>query len=406
MLRLNFIEILKFIYIQIPLLFVFLIPAGHEFYSPVLVLWGLLSIVFFVKYKQSDLSMLKHSFWLWLYFLLTVFSNYLFFNPDDTFSAIEVKFSFLALPLLFAVYPNLNNFFFKLLLNAFVSGTLFWSIVQMARSIFMFFIHHDSSFFFYTEFSYFIHPSYYALYVCTSILLMHHFEILPPSFHKMKFLIYFIFTLFVLLASSKIGIICLIIVLGFLLFEALQRKYPFWITLFILLGGLILMVSIVYMIEPVRNRFLNVIQNMEQPLDKSSTESNMVRRLVWIADENVVERMPWYGYGVANVNKVLSKEYEELDFTGAKQRNLNAHNQYYQTLIGLGWLGLLVLILIHLDLLFYGILQRKRVWLYILLIMVLNFLVESMLQRAAGSIYFSFITILLCLEKKIGVTSN
>jgi O-antigen ligase len=235
---------------------------------------------------------------------------------------------------------------------------------------------------------------------------MHHFEILPPSFHKMKFLIYFIFTLFVLLASSKIGIICLIIVLGFLLFEALQRKYPFWITLFILLGGLILMVSIVYMIEPVRNRFLNVIQNMEQPLDKSSTESNMVRRLVWIADENVVERMPWYGYGVANVNKVLSKEYEELDFTGAKQRNLNAHNQYYQTLIGLGWLGLLVLILIHLDLLFYGILQRKRVWLYILLIMVLNFLVESMLQRAAGSIYFSFITILLCLEKKIGVTSN
>lgn len=406
MLRLNFKEILKFIYIQIPLLFAFLIPAGHEFYSPVLVLWGLLSIAFFVVYKQGELSVLKQSFWLWFYFLLTVLSNYLFFNPEDAFSAIEVKFSFLALPLLFAVYPNLNDFFYKLLLNAFVSGTLFWSIVQLIRSIVMFFIHHDSSCFFYTEFSYFIHPSYYAMYVCTAILFIHHYEILPPPMHKIKYLIYFLFAVSAVLASSKIGIICLVIVMGTLLFETLQKKYPFWITLSIITLGFVLIISIVYMMEPVRNRFMNVIQNIEQPLDKSSTESNMVRRLVWIADETVVERMPWYGYGVANVNKVLSEEYDELDFTGAKQRNLNAHNQYYQTLIGLGWPGFLVLVLIHLDFLFYGILQRNRVWLYILLVMILNFLVESMLQRAAGSVYFAFITILLCLDKKIKCTST
>jgi hypothetical protein len=308
--------------------------------------------------------------------------------------------------LLFAVYPNLNEFFFKLIINSFVSGTLFWSIVQLIRSIVMFFIHHDSSFFFYTDFSCFIHPSYYAMYVCTSILFIHYFEILHPSLQKMKYLIYFLFAVFAVLASSKIGIVCLVMVLGILLFETLKRKYPFWITLSIITGAIVLIISVVYMIEPVRNRFINVIQNIEQPLDKSSTESNMVRRLVWIADEKVVERMPWYGYGVANVNKVLSKEYEELDFTGAKQRNLNAHNQYYQTLIGLGWPGLLALTLIHLDFLFYGILQRKRVWLYILLVMVLNFLVESMLQRAAGSIYFAFISVLLCLEKKIRFSSN
>jgi O-antigen ligase len=235
---------------------------------------------------------------------------------------------------------------------------------------------------------------------------MHHFEIFPPKLIKLKGILFLLFSVFVVLASSKVGIICLMIVSGLLLFETLKKKYPVWLTLFILLGGLILMISIVYIMEPVRNRFMNVLQNIEQPLDKSSTESNMVRRLVWIADETVIARMPWYGYGVANVNKVLTKEYEELDFTGAKQRNLNAHNQYYQTLIGLGWPGLLVLILIHLDFLFYGILQRKRVWLSILFVIILNFLVESMLQRAAGSIYFSFITILLCLEKKIRLTSN
>ncbi|MCX8080461.1 MAG: O-antigen ligase family protein [Bacteroidia bacterium] len=378
-----------------------MIPGGHEFFSPALAVWLIFSFGFYFKFKTFHLSVIKHAWPMIAYFVLTVISNYVFFNPDDPFSAIEVKLSFLLLPLAFAFYPYHGTEFKKLLMNAFVSGILFWSIIQLLRSLFLVIIKQNFNFLFYTEFSSFIHPSYYAMYVCTVLLMINFFELIPNQIKNLKTWLNLVFPVFVLISASKMGIICLFLTLCVLIMKALKEKFNTALTLIIFIASAILMMTTIFVIEPIRNRFVFVTDSIEMPLDKTSTESNMVRRLVWIADKEAINKMPWYGYGVANVNKVLSGEYERLGFTGAKSRNLNAHNQYLQTLIGLGWMGLILLLWMHWEMLRAGAETKNYFWITLLIILILNFLVESMLQRASGSIYFSFVYMLFLMIEKV-----
>ena len=101
------------------------------------------------------------------------------------------------------------------------------------------------------------------------------------------------------------------------------------------------------------------------------------------------------GVGTGDVKDVLLQKYQEKGITNAYLLRLNAHNQYLQTTIALGILGLLV-VLGCLFLPLYEALRQKNILVFLfILIVAFNLLVESMFERQAGIVFYSFFNALL-----------
>ena len=104
----------------------------------------------------------------------------------------------------------------------------------------------------------------------------------------------------------------------------------------------------------------------------------------------IIRERPILGQGVGDANDLLYQRYELNGLSGALLHRLNAHNQYFQTAIGLGFVGLLLLSLLTFWQVIAAFIKRRMLLFVFALIISLNFLVESMLQTSAGVLYFTF----------------
>jgi O-antigen ligase len=133
------------------------------------------------------------------------------------------------------------------------------------------------------------------------------------------------------------------------------------------------------------------VQNISiQHLDKTSSESNTIRLLVWEQSVQLIKDNFWFGLGVGDANDALYKAYANNGITGALEHRLNAHNQYLQTFLGMGFFGFLLLLYLSLGELIKGIGKKNVMLSFFSLLICLNFLVESMLQAVAGTLFFAF----------------
>ena len=71
-------------------------------------------------------------------------------------------------------------------------------------------------------------------------------------------------------------------------------------------------------------------------------------------------------------------------------RKLNPHNQYFQTAIEVGMVGLFFLLAIIFFGLYYAILNKNWLLLFILISLAFNCLFESILQRQSGIVFYTF----------------
>ncbi len=91
-------------------------------------------------------------------------------------------------------------------------------------------------------------------------------------------------------------------------------------------------------------------------------------------------------------------EYEKLGMKGALEHKLNAHNEFYQVFISLGLIGFIFLILSLILPLFFAIKTNNGIYILFLVIVILNFLPESMLETQAGVMFYAFFNSLLCFK--------
>jgi O-antigen ligase len=138
---------------------------------------------------------------------------------------------------------------------------------------------------------------------------------------------------------------------------------------------------------------LSVTQS-NQVIDKSATESTAVRMLIWEQAIQIIKQYPIIGTSPGDANDALYKAYAENGLTGAYEKKLNAHNQFFQTFIGTGIIGFLILCLITIYPIIHGIIKKNYFLSIFGFIVTLNFLVESMLQTQAGVIFYIF---MLCI---------
>jgi len=115
-----------------------------------------------------------------------------------------------------------------------------------------------------------------------------------------------------------------------------------------------------------------------------------------------VERHPWNGVGIGDVQDSIMKEYQVRGMTGAYEKKLNAHSQLFQTAIAIGIPGLILLLLLFVVPTLSAIRNQFGFLVLFTSLVLLNIIPESMFQLQAGVIFFSFFysLILFSIDRK------
>lgn len=391
-------KIIHTLFNYIPVLLAFLLPFGGRLLSLLVILWFVVSWFCFDWKKFKDGFKNKWFLLLFGFFVFHLISGLLSKNFPAASTSVEVKFSFLAFPY-FVFLFGLETATVKKIMIAFVSGCLFALLFCLGRAGYYFFSE-GQNYFYYNAFSYLIHPSYFSMYLLTSIVILQ--LAYPIWFEKdaMNKPIRLGYTLFfilgIVLCASKMGIIAFFITALIILAIRFKEKLSFknGAIVLLLMGAL---TFTTYKIIPTPfERLISAFNTTtnEAEIDKTSSESTAVRILIWEQCVNIIKENFIFGVGGGDANDVLQNKYKENGLTGALSHNLNAHNQYFQTFIALGVLGFLMLFMATLGTIIYGLMQKNSFLFIFSIIIVLNFLVESMLQTQAGNLFYVYF---LCL---------
>lgn len=396
---------LKSIYHQfgfnIPLLIAFFLPFGIN-YAVFILIW---SICFFLfdDVKNSFNSILnnKWSFIVIGFFLLHVVGYFFSENKIESLSAIEIKLCFLAFPILF-FGSHFSHTHIKKIVISFVSGCMLVSFLCIFRACYLYFFE-DTNSFFYSDFSYFIHPSYMAMYLVFALLIvMLFYKNWLAHLHLLNIKLGFmavVFLVTIFLCSSKLGLLSAFILLPTTFSVLLYNKGYKKIIIGLVLALLGLATASYKLFPTPFKRFQTAINvtKSSQTIDKTDAESTAVRILIWKESIKLIKNKFWFGTTAGDVNDKLIESYEKEGLTGALTKKLNAHNQFLQTFIGTGFIGFVLLILMTVFLIVYSFIKKNYILMLFSILISLNFMVESMLQTQAG---FTFFTFFLCLILK------
>jgi len=394
---------LKHIYFQwgynLPLLIAFLLPFGIN-YAIFILVWAL-GFFLFDDVKSGIRQLLKNK---WTYVLLSFFLihaiGYFFStNKSSALNAIEIKLGFLAFPLL--IYSSrYNELQIKKIAISFVSGCMLAAIICLFGAFYQY-VFNGINAFFYDDFNLFMHPSYFAMYLVFAQLLVIIFYskwLSHLAYLNVKIgFISFILLVAIFLCSSKMGLITAFILipstLSIVLYYNGYKKLIAGVLVVFVLSALGAYKFFPKPFERLKIAF-KVTASAEK-IDKTDAESTAVRILIWKEAVKIIQHNIWFGTTAGDANEQLIQSYEREGLSGALIKKLNAHNQFLQTFIGTGILGFILLLIFTLGAIIYGFIRKNYILILFSLLMIFNFLVESMLQSQAGFIFFVFFFCLL-----------
>ena len=394
-----------------PLIIALLLPFGVN-YAPIIALWIIAFFTININVKTQIVKAFQ-SKWLyvfWAFFAIHLIGYFFSNNKAEASWNIEIKINFLVLPFLILATSFSKKEILKIKL-AFVLGCLLCLVYCMVRAIYLFYVENLNSFS-YSSFTYFLHPSYFAMYLLFAILILllsKKDELFFSKYVELKrIIVILMFVVGIIMASSKMGLIALVLILpitvAFLLVANGYKK-----TVFAFIGLCVVSVFFAYKLFPTPfERFkvaLSVSESTEQ-IDVTSSESTAVRVLIWKQAIAIAKTNPLWGTTPGDVNDELFKSYKEHGLTGALEKKLNTHNQFLQTYIGTGLFGFILLMTLTVGLSIFSILKKNYLLLLFSLVIILNFLVESMLQTQAGFTFFVFFSCILIAETVLKSTSN
>lgn len=381
----------------------FLIPF-KAFLSPVIILF-VLNFIFLPEEELNLQGIKEKKIWIALvYFFLHLIGLLYTENMQEGLTNLEVKLTFLLFPIIFCL-SSFDQLKVMNILKTFILGCFGISILLLLKSFLYFIKTSDTSFFFYTNFSDYIHPSYLAMYFNLALIIILCFrfriETLTGNVKLLLIAAGIYFSILIILCSSKMGIACLALTLTGTFIYYIARFRDLKVLFLSILGFFLIVFFVTKYVNKPFQRFQSVVDVFyKTPNDKTSGESTTARYFVWQSAKKVISRNIIVGVSPGDANDVLYREYKSNGLTDALKKHLNAHSQYFQTLLSLGLIGFIGLIL-HFWLLFKRYYFEKYYFsLFFLLLTALNFLVESMFQVEAGTVFYAFFLSLILFSEK------
>ncbi|TSA27545.1 MAG: O-antigen ligase domain-containing protein [Bacteroidetes bacterium] len=397
----------RYLYILFLFCLCLFIPIDNviaKFFIGFMVINWAVELRFIAKIKRIFLNRRRiHILLFALFYILYLIGLLYSDNMDYGRFDIEVKLSLVIFPILFATFePEIFRIIrIRYLFAAFVAGCLFASVYCTVHALAGYLQTGDPGIWSYSRFSVLHHTSYFSMFLNFAVVLVlawfrEHLRVVTRWQLVGITLLLLYFSLMVVLITSKIGLISLLVI--YLLFTLLlltqkgERKmapYPVILA--------VMMVTMMLMSPGTMHRMdtsTGVVKQADT-VSANASESTAERILVWRSSLHIIREHPLYGVGTGNVKDALLKEYEQHGIKYALSRRLDAHNQYLQTTLSLGLIGLLALLTM---LLWPGILafiRKDYIYLFFILLVSMNIFVESMFENQAGVVFYAFFNTLL-----------
>lgn len=283
---------------------------------------------------------------------------------------------------------------------AFIAGCFSALAICLLRAVYLY-IFEGTNAFFYGDFNYFMHPSYFAMYLTFVLLVIILFGKkwlghISHYYFKIGTLAAFAVT-GIFLCASKSGLLVAGLMLPLTLIVVLYNK-GFKKSIAALIVGIAILIPVTYKLFPTpysRLRTAFEVTTSAQEINKAETDGTAVRILIWKESLDLIRENFLLGVTPGDENDVLCKAYSKHQLTGALEKQLNTHNQFLQTFLGTGVIGFILLCMMTFGATIVGFIKKNYLLALLGILSILNFLVESMLQAQSGFMFFVFFLCLL-----------
>ena len=231
------------------------------------------------------------------------------------------------------------------------------------------------------------HHTYTALYLSAAMLFVYYelyngWNTLPRWWRTLLLVAAPVFILYNILVNSRAGMLVMYAIELFcVLHFALSRcRWGKAVLLAVLLAGCTF--GMEQAMPGYKNRISDTLDNV----------SGDVRFEIYSNNIDAAMESPIVGYGAGDYHERQEEQYAASEFKAGMDRGYNAHNQYIETVLSTGFIGLAVLLMWMLWPLWMAWRRGARgpeFWLVLMLTfsMALNFMFESILERQMGLLF-------------------
>jgi O-antigen ligase len=370
-------------------------------YNSILCISLLVFWIFFMKkiFQWPRIKIiLAISILFWMALIGMVYSQ----NSEEGWFRLQQKSLLILLPLVFGTISIDWQKDFKWIATFFVAGTLSACVISLLVALLFAIQHHHFEKFFSQDLAAAtdLYTYLFAISCLVSSLIMIEVGLGNLEIHRwlrhrssVMGLIAF-FSVFILLLSVKQIILAWIIIF---IAYSIRMKANRRFLLITLIAGFLLITASVFLIPTLKAKIDEVINGQDNtiPLDQDASLGKgwngiAMRKAVWVCSLDAIKADPWIGVGTGDGQDKLQAAYENRQFYFASRYNhFNTHNQYLQTIVNYGFIGLLIWLASLLWL--CGVFKSN--WLVVSLLSCLLFamLTESMLETNKGIVLTSFV---------------
>ncbi len=378
----------------IALVLVFSMPFYKQIIPKIIFLW-ILTWLLEGNFKQK-FSSGKNKILLFIivfFYLFHILGLLYSANLKSSFFDLEVKLSLLIIPIL--LYASNNLYYEKrnLILYSFVFGNFIAAIICVMIVIVNRMFYNNNYDFQYQSLSFFMHPSYFAMYLVFSIIIIANFIFKKTSTKKIIIVINYFMILFFLyiifLLSSRSGIISgFVTITTFSLIFLTKKVNTFYKISFVLIAVLFIFLTFKY--NGRVNYGIKQLKETSLNSGNQSIKTSNDRLLIWMSTLKIIKNNFWIGVGNGDVKEELTVVYKDKGLDEAITSKLNVHNQFIETFVAQGIIGFVLLVLIFLIPFIIAIKEKNNILLLFIITIGINFLFESMLNTQAGVVFFTF----------------
>lgn len=379
-------------------LFVLTLPFKESINSISIILLTFTSIYIYFTERKIDQNVLSKLLPFILFFVLAGIS--LLYSSDRNYAFIHLQrlLPFLVFPLVFSIIKMKKESYLKLA-KIFSFWMILLALYSHTKALLKLLNNNDRLYnFFLRDYSYLnlstetigLSATHYSYFILTSTIFITYFFFFEKRkiYKVLYILILFYLTFFIFHLSIRNAIAALFvffnfsIVYFFYLKKNILKSVIYLILLYVITG------IIGYNVRVTRYRFQHLFGftyssgiRHDDGIDKLKQWKAAVE-----ANQNVL-----FGNGIGDANTDIYRSYRESGLDKFADRKYNAHNQFIQTYVEMGIIGILLLLFIFYN--YFNLFYKNAFFIgaSFLIISFILFQSESYLQRHKGIVLFSFI---------------
>lgn len=391
-----------FFYVTL-LLVIITIPLKHTWNSWALISLGL-ATAFQSPLKASIIRLKANKYWiLSIAFYLWLCATWLWDTSGGvTIKHIEGYAIFLAMPLVLTMAPSIPFNKIRMVCLVFTANVIVVSVICLVKSYLIYKETGNFEMFFYHNLSgqIGVNAIYYSNYCLAGICWVLYFKFIRqdsslPALIAVITCAYLLFFIF-LLSSKLVIVLTLLALLLFVIYICYIKRKLLLALAFILLAGpgLALIYSKAdYLQDRVEKTKIKTYTGREDWNNGFSARILMIQSAL-----ELIKERPILGYGLQGSSDELIKQYIKKDFGPGVIEKYNSHNQYVETTLKSGIIGLIFFMLLILIPLFSAIKLRQLLPIVFLLQYMIQSLVEATLQVQQEQVFFWFFIFLFYLH--------